>query len=70
MHESSDTIQNLNSEVFLGGVTRKLTLDMKTNWLTHGKRMNLYQPGLAVFSGGLIDIADVRDEQLVFKPEC
>ena len=35
---------------------------MKTKWLTHVKQMNLYQPGLAVFSEWLNDIAGVQDE--------
>ena len=43
-------IGDLNSEGVLGSATRKLTLDMKTKWLTHVKQMNLYQRGLAVFS--------------------
>ena len=54
-----------NSEGFLGSATRKLTLDMKTKWLTYVKQMNLYQPGLAVFSEWLNDIADVQDELLL-----
>ena len=56
---------DLNSEGVLGCATRKLTLDMKTNWLTDVKQMNLYQPGLAVFGEWLIDVADVRDELLL-----
>ena len=40
-------VGDLNSEGVLGSATRKLTLDMKTKWLTYVKRMNLYQPGLA-----------------------
>ena len=36
---------DLNSEKVLGSATRKLTLDMKTKWLTYVKRMHLYQPG-------------------------
>ena len=43
-------VGDLNSEGVLGSATRKLTLDMKTKWLTYVKQMNLYQPGLAVFS--------------------
>ena len=35
---------------------------MKTEWLTHVKQMNMYQPGIAVFKGWLSDIADVQDE--------
>ena len=38
---------------------------MKTKWLTYVKRMNLYQPGLAVFSEWLNDIAEVQDELLM-----
>ena len=38
---------------------------MKTKWLTYVKQMNLYQPGLAVFSEWLNDIADVQDELLL-----
>ena len=56
---------DLNSEGVLGSATRKLTLDMKTMWLTYVKQMNLYQPGLAVFSEWLDDIADVQDELLL-----
>ena len=55
----------LNSEGVLGSATRKLTLDTKTKWLTYVKQMNLYQPGLAVFSEWLNDIADVHDELLL-----
>ena len=43
-------VGELNSEGDLGSATRKLTLDMKTKWLTYVKQMNLYQPGFAVFS--------------------
>ena len=50
-------VGDLNSEGVLGSATRKLTLDMKTKWLTYVKQMNLYQPGLAVFSEWLNDIA-------------
>ena len=56
---------DLNPEGVLGSATRKLTLDMKTKWLTYVKQMNLYQPGLAVFSEWLNDIADVQDELLL-----
>ena len=58
-------VGDLNSEGVLGSATRKLTLDMKTKWLTYVKQMNLYQPGLAVFSEWLNDIADVQDEMLL-----
>ena len=58
-------VGDLNSEGVLGSATRKLTLDMKTKWLTYVKQMNLYQPGLAVFSDWLNDIADVQDELLL-----
>ena len=58
-------VGDLNSEGVLGSATRKLTLDMKTKWLIHVKQMNLYQPGLAVFSEWLNDIADVQDELLL-----
>ena len=58
-------VGDLNSEGVLGSATRKLTLDMKTKWLTYVKQMNLYQPGLAVFSEWLNDIADVQDELLM-----
>ena len=57
-------VGDLNSEGVLGSATRKLTLDMKTKWLIYVKRMNLYQPGLAVFNEWLNDIADVQDELL------
>ena len=40
---------------------------MKTKWLTYVKQMNLYQPGLAVFSEWLNDIADVQDELLLYS---
>ena len=60
-------VGDLNSEGVLGSATRKLTLDMKTKWLTYVKQMNLYQPGLAVFSEGLNDIADVQDELLLYS---
>ena len=58
-------VGDLNSEGVLGSATRKLTLDMKTKWLTYVKQMNLYQPGLAVFSEWLNDIADVQDELIL-----
>ena len=58
-------VGDLNSERVLGKATRKLTLDMKTKWLTYVKQMNLYQPGLAVFSEWLNDIAEVQDELLL-----
>ena len=58
-------VGDLNSDGVLGSATRKLTLDMKTKSLTYVKQMNLYQPGLAVFSEWLIDIADVQDELLL-----
>ena len=38
---------------------------MKTKWLTYVKQMNMYQPGLAVFSEWLNDMADVEDELLL-----
>ena len=58
-------VGDVNSEGVLGSATRKLTQDMKTKWLTYVKQMNLYQPGLAVFSEWLNDIADVQDELLL-----
>ena len=58
-------VGDINSEGVLDSATRKLTLDMKTKWLTHVKQMNLYQPGLAVFSEWLNDIAGVQDELLL-----
>ena len=58
-------VGDLNSEGVLGSATRKLTLDMKTKWLTYVKQMNLYQPGLAVFSEWLNDIAEVQNELLM-----
>ena len=58
-------VGDLNSEGVLGSATKKLTLDMKMKWLTYVKQMNLYQPGLAVFSEWLNDIADVQDELLL-----
>ena len=60
-------VGDLNSEGVLGSATRKLTLDMKTKWLTYVKRMNLYQPGLAVFSEWLNDVAEVQDECLCLQ---
>ena len=66
-------VGDLNSEGVLGSATRKLTLDMKTKWLFYVKQMNLYQPGLAVFSEWLNDIADVQDELLLSsnpKADC
>ena len=60
-------VGDLNSEGVLGSATRKLTLDTKTKWLTYVKQMNLYQPGLAVFSEWLNDIADVQDELLFYS---
>ena len=60
-------VGDLNSEGVLGSAKRKLTLDMKTKWLTYVKQMNLYQPGLAVFSEWLNDIADVQDELLFYS---
>ena len=58
-------VGDLNSEGVLGSATRKLTLNMKTKWLTYVQQLNLYQPGLAVFSEWLNDIADVQDEFLL-----
>ena len=58
-------VGDLNSEGVLGSATRKLTTDMKTKWVTYVKQMNLYQPGLAVFSEWLNEIADVQDELLL-----
>ena len=58
--------KDLNSEGVLGSATRKVTLDMKTKWLTYVKQMNLYQPGLAVFSEWLNDIADVQDDMVLY----
>ena len=49
----------LHTEGVLGSATRKLTLDMKTNCLDYVKQMNMYQPGLAVFSEWLNDMAIV-----------
>ena len=63
----SNYVEDSNSEGVLGNATRKLTLDMKTEWLTQVKQMNLYQPGLAVFSERLNDIADVQDELLLYS---
>ena len=60
-------VGDLNSEGVLGSATRKLTLDMKTKWLTYVEQMNLCQPGLAVFSEWLNDIADVQDELLLYS---
>ena len=60
-------VGDLNSEGVLGSATRKLTLDMKTKWLTYVKQMNLFQPGLVVFSEWLSDIADVQDELLMYS---
>ena len=60
-------VGDLNSEGVLGSATRKLTLDTKTKWLTYVNQMNLYQPGLAVFSEWLNDIADVQDELLLYS---
>ena len=60
-------VGDLNSEGVLDSATRKLTLDMKTKWLTYVKQLNLYQPGLAVFSEWLNDIADVQDELLLYS---
>ena len=37
-------VGDLNSEGVLGSATRKLTLDMKTKWLTYVKQINLYSP--------------------------
>ena len=54
-------VGDLKPEGDLGRATGKLTLDKRTKWLIHVKQMNLYQPGLAVFSELLNDIADVQD---------
>ena len=62
-----NNIGDINSGGVLGSATRKLTLDMKTKWLIYVKQMNLYQPGLAVFSEQLNDIADVQDELLLYS---
>ena len=58
---------DLNSKGVLGSATRKLTLDMKTKWLTYVKQMNRYQPGPTVFSEWLNDIADVQDDLLLYS---
>ena len=55
-------VGELNSGGFLGSATRKSTLGMKTKSLTHVKQMNLYQPGFAMFSEWINDIADVQEE--------
>ena len=60
-------VGDLNSEKNLGSGTRKLTLDLKTKWLTHVKQMNLYHPGLVVFIEWLNDIADVQDKLLLYS---
>ena len=39
-----NVLTQFNSEGDLGSATRKLTLDLKTKWLTYVKQMNLYQP--------------------------
>ena len=53
-------VGDLDLERVLGSAKRKLTLDMKTKWLTYVKQMNLYQPRLAVFTEWLNDIAVQR----------
>ena len=58
-------VGDLNSEGVLGSATRKLTLDMKTMWLTYVIQMNLYQPGLAMFNEWLNDISEKQDELLL-----
>ena len=58
-------VGDLYSEGVLGSATRKLALIMKTKWLTYVKQMNLYQPGLAMFSEWRSDIAEVQDELLL-----
>ena len=62
-----NNVGDLNSEGVLGSATKKLTLYMKTKWFTYVKQTNLYQPGLAVFSEWLNDIADVQDELLLYS---
>ena len=64
-------VGDLNSEGVLRSATKKLKLDMKTEWLFHAKQTNRYQPGLAVFSEWLNNIADVQDELLLYsKPNA
>ena len=71
-------VGDLNSEGVLGSATRKVTLDMKTKWLTYVKRMNLktkwltyvkrmnlYQPGLAVLIEWLNVITVVQEELIL-----
>ena len=58
-------VGDLGSEGDLGSATRKLTMDMKSKWLIYVKQMNMYQPGIHVFSEWLNDIADVQDELLM-----
>ena len=58
-------VGDLKSEGVLGSATRKITLELKTKSLTYVTQLNLYQPGLAVFSEWLNDIADVQDELLL-----
>ena len=58
-------VGDLNTEGNLSSATKKLTLDLKTKWLTYVKQMNLYQAGHTVFSEWLNDIADVQDEMLL-----
>ena len=52
-------VGDLNSEGVLESATRKLPFDMKSNCLAYVKQMNMYQPGLAVFSEWLNDLAFV-----------
>ena len=60
-------VEDLNSEGVLGSVIRKLTLDMRTKWLSYVKQLNLYQPGLTLFRECLSDIADVQNEFLLLS---
>ena len=57
-------VADLNLEKILGSATKKLTLEMKTKWLTYVKQMNLYEPGLDVYSEWLNEIGEVPDELL------
>ena len=43
-------VGDLSSKGDLGNATRKLTMNMKSKWLIYVKQMNMYQPGIVVFS--------------------
>ena len=53
-------VGNLQSEGVLSSATRKLPLNMKTNWLTYARQNAKYYMGLEAFSLWLQEVAAVQ----------